>query len=248
MICRASLGGSFGGDVNQQDKRKQSDIVVFRVRRDTACKDCGEELPSGSLIHVVDRVARCLDCADLGHLVYLPQGDAALTRRASKQSKLRAVVVQWSAARKRYERRGILVEDGALEKAEAECTADARERAARRERAAEYRERREFRYVHEFARAIRELYPRCPADLATEVAEHACRKHSGRIGRTAAAKTFSAEAVDLAVRAHVRHRHTNYDDRLMAGWDRDLARQAVRDDVEQVLDDWRADEARLDSN
>lgn len=233
--------------MNPQGKTKQSDIVVFWVRRDTACEDCGEELPSGSLIHVVDRVARCLDCADLGHLVYLPRGDAALTRRASKHSKLRAVVVQWSRTRKRYERQGILVEEAALEKAEAECVADAEERAARRERAAEYRERRELRYVHEFARAIRELYPRCPADTASEIAEHACRKHSGRIGRTAAAKTFSTEAVDLAVRAHVRHRYTTYDDHLMAGWDRDLAREAVRDDVEQVLVDWQAEEARLDS-
>jgi hypothetical protein len=228
--------------VSQQGRTKGSDIVVFWVRRDTACAECGEELPSGSLIHVADEVVRCLDCADLDHLVYLPRGDAALTRRASKHSKLRAVVVQWSSSRKRYKHQGILVEGAALEKAEAECVADADERMARRDRAAKYQERREFRYVHEFARAIRERYPRCPADIAADVAEHACRKHSGRIGRTAAAKAFSAEAVDLAVRAHVRHRHTTYDDYLMAGWDRDLAREAVRDDVEQILVDWQADE------
>jgi hypothetical protein len=228
--------------VSQQGRTKGSDIVVFWVRRETACEECGEELPSGSFIHVVDEVARCLDCADLDHLVYLPRGDAALTRRASKHSKLKAVVVQWSRSRKRYERQGILVEGAALEKAEAECVADADERMARRDRAAKYQERREFRYVDEFARAIRERYPRCPADIAADVAEHACRKHSGRIGRTAAAKAFSAEAVDLAVRAHVRHRHTTYDDYLMAGWDRDLAREAVRDDVEQILVDWQADE------
>ena len=35
----------------------------------------------------------CLDCADLGHLDYLPAGDAALTRRAKKASRQSAVVV-----------------------------------------------------------------------------------------------------------------------------------------------------------
>jgi hypothetical protein len=125
--------------VSQQGRTKGSDILVFWVRRETACAECGEELPSGSLIHVVDGVARCLDCADLDHLVYLPRGDPALTRRARKHSKLRAVVVQWSRSRKRYERQGILVEGAALEKAEAECVADADERMARRDRAANTR-------------------------------------------------------------------------------------------------------------
>jgi hypothetical protein len=114
---------------------RSGDIVVFWVRRDTACADCGEDLPSGRFIHIADGRARCLNCADLGHLVFLPRGDTALTRRATKRSHLRAVVVQWSPSRKRYEREGILVEEPALAKAEAECAADAEDRAARRKRA-----------------------------------------------------------------------------------------------------------------
>lgn len=123
---------------------------------------------------------------------------------------------------------------------------DAGERAARRKRAAEYQERRERRYVHEFARAVRERYPGCPSDIAMEVAEHACRRHSGRIGRTAAAKALSDEAVDLAVQAHVRHQHTSYDDYLilMTGCDRDVAREAVREDVERVSASWRTEDRR----
>jgi hypothetical protein len=38
--------------------------------------------------------ALCLDRADLGHLEFLPSGDAALTRRATKASRLSAVVVR----------------------------------------------------------------------------------------------------------------------------------------------------------
>ncbi|MGH2721144.1 MAG: DUF2293 domain-containing protein [Actinomycetota bacterium] len=70
-------------------------------------------------------------------------------------------------------------------------------------------------------------------------AERACEKHSGRVGRSAAAKELDARAVDLAVRAHVRHRRTRYDDFLMAGWDRTAARAAVAADVDAVMAAWR---------
>ena len=61
-----------------------------------------------------DHEPLCLTCADLDHLVFLPAGGGAVTRRARKASRLSAVVVQWSRTRKRYERRGILVEEPAL--------------------------------------------------------------------------------------------------------------------------------------
>jgi hypothetical protein len=51
----------------------------------------------------------------MDHLVFLPSGDAALTRRAKANSRLSAVVVRFSRAGKRYERQGILVEEHALE-------------------------------------------------------------------------------------------------------------------------------------
>ena len=59
-----------------------------------------------------------LDCADVGHLVFLPSGDAALTRRATRFSGLSAVVVRWSSSRKRCERQGIPAEAEAIECAE----------------------------------------------------------------------------------------------------------------------------------
>jgi hypothetical protein len=60
----------------------------------------------------------------LDHLIFLPSGNAALTRRAGKYSTLSAVVLQWSRARKRYERQGLLVEEAALQRAQKECLAD----------------------------------------------------------------------------------------------------------------------------
>jgi hypothetical protein len=76
----------------------------------------------------------CLECADLDALVFLPAGDAALTRRAKKANGLSAVVVRWSRSRRRYERQGILVEEAALQAAEESCLADEDARQAARAR------------------------------------------------------------------------------------------------------------------
>src|SRR4029079_9515777 len=78
--------------------------------------------------------ALCLAFGDLDDLVFLPTGDAALTRRARKHSVLSAVVLKFSRARGRYERQGLLVEESALNQAETECLADAEARARRAER------------------------------------------------------------------------------------------------------------------
>jgi hypothetical protein len=61
-----------------------------------------------------------MTCAELDHLVFLPAGDAALTRRAKRGSELSAVVVRFSRSRRRYERQGVLVEPDALERAQSE--------------------------------------------------------------------------------------------------------------------------------
>lgn len=220
------------------------DIVVFMTRSEPTCDFCGDELGRGAWIRKVDDKAQCLECADLDHLVFLARGDAALTRRAGKHSRLRAVVVRWSRARKRYERQGTLVEEEALELAEGECEADAEQRERRRIAAEIRRTELDQAYVAEFAHHIADRYPGCPADEARRIAEHACRKHSGRVGRTEMAKRFDPEAIDLAVAARVRHAHTRYDDLLVEGWVRDDARIAVRGDIEEILSRWRRPTSR----
>ncbi|MGO9468892.1 MAG: DUF2293 domain-containing protein [Isosphaeraceae bacterium] len=224
-----------------QDKRTRpkDEIVVFEVVRPTACSECGEELGKGRLLRLEREKALCMACADLDRLEFLPSGDQAVTRRASKYSTLRAVVVRWSRARKRYERQGVLVEPEAIRRAEEESLADAEIRARRQARAAEQRMLQDQEFVAAFARAIRALYPGCPAREEIEIAEHACRKYSGRIGRSAAAKEFSQEAIRLAVIAHVRHAHTNYDELLDRYADRELARDHIRDQVSTIVDKWR---------
>ena len=79
-----------------------------------------------------DTGPHCMDCADLGHLEYLPAGNAALTRGAKKLSRVSAVVVRWSRSRKRYERQGILAEPEAIEQAEVEGLTEREVRQRRR--------------------------------------------------------------------------------------------------------------------
>jgi hypothetical protein len=215
------------------------DLVVFMVRKDTRCAECGQELWRGSLLRVVGDKGLCLACADLDHLEFLPAGDAAVTRRAGRYSKLKAVVLQWARARKRYERQGILVEAAAIERAEQEALADAEVRARRQARAAQRRESEDRQYHEAFAGAIRAHFPGCPQGEAQAIAGHACRKYSGRIGRTAAAKILDAQAVRLAVIAHIRHEHTNYDELLCRHGDRDGARRQVSERVAEVLRRWQ---------
>lgn len=219
---------------------KPEQLKVFISNRDSFCEECKTELGRSSWIHLVEgKGALCLTCADLDHLEFLPPGNAALTRRANKLSTLSAVVLRWSRARNRYERQGLLVEPAALEQAEISCLADADLRLAQSRRRAERELVHDATYVDLFARAIRERYPSCPPEREEDIATHACRKHSGRVGRSADAKALDPAAVDLAVRAHVRHRETDYDQLLAQGWARDEARRSVGAAVDTVLEHWR---------
>ena len=219
---------------------KSSDIVVFISTRNSTCEECRLELGHRAWITMDhEKNALCLSCADLDHLVFLPSGDAALTRRSRKHSGLSAVVVQWSRARKRYERQGLLVENQALERAEKECAADEDARKLSRKRAAARRAELDLAYVRSFADRVRELYPFCPGAREHLIADHACRKYSGRVGRSAVAKALDEEAVRLAVTAHIRHVETNYDSLLMKGIDRREARETVYSKVSDILDRWK---------
>lgn len=216
-----------------------SDLVVFALAGSSVCSACGAPVPKGEFLMKQGEAGLCLECADLDHLVYLPSGDAALTRRSRKYSRLSAVVVHWNRSRKRFERQGILVEEAALERAEEECILDADQRAERRRVAQLRYAALDQQYIADFARAVRLRYPGCPEGTEKTIAEHACRKYSGRVGRSAAAKAFDEQAVDLAVQAHIRHVHTDYDHLLLHQMERRQARATIREDVDRILSEWK---------
>src|ERR1044071_7867719 len=151
--------------IMEAESEKPQDLKVFISNRESKCDECGEELGRQAWITLEEnKGALCLACADLDELVFVPSGNAALTRRSKKYSTLSAVVLKFSRARGRYERQGLLVEENALAKAEAECLADSDVRERRNERARERRAELDEEYVGEFAKRIRQLFPNCPKD------------------------------------------------------------------------------------
>ena len=223
-----------------QEKFDQApQTVVFQILQDSQCAECGAELERDSLLLMEAGKPLCLSCARLDDLEFLPCGDSALTRRASKYSGRVAVVVRFRRSRERYERQGILVEQSALEKAERECTQDADERAAARARGAERRREEDRALVARMAQQIGMLFPGCPPPAAEEIARHTAQRGSGRVGRTEAGRKLDEQALTLAVAAAVRHNHTDYDELLASGLDRADARQRVADRVEEILAAWR---------
>jgi hypothetical protein len=145
------------------EMKQPVELKVFISTQDSSCGECGEHLGRKAWITLAgEKGALCLACADLDHLIFLPAGDAALTRRARKHSTLSAVVLQWSRARKRYERQGLLVEAEALAQAEQECLADSEARARRQEREAARRAELDQHYVAQFARRCENCFPAAP--------------------------------------------------------------------------------------
>jgi hypothetical protein len=212
------------------------DLVVIVPLREWTCTTCHG---TGDLLLMEDGEPTCLRCADLDHLIFLPAGDAALTRRAKKASGLSAVVTRLNRRRKRYERQGLLVERSALELAEEQCLADEDARARRRDRDRERRANEDVELGDRIATEIRRLFPGCPAPRAEAIAAHTALRGSGRVGRSAAGRAVDEDAVRAAVVASIRHENTDYDALLMAGVPRATARERIRPDVDRVLTAWR---------
>jgi hypothetical protein len=99
---------------------KPPELVVFITISDSQCSQCKKEMPKGCFIFMEADQPLCLSCAGFAELVFLPRGDAKLTRYARKYSTTSIVAVKFSRARKRYERQGIMVQQEAIQKAESE--------------------------------------------------------------------------------------------------------------------------------
>ncbi|OXS36142.1 DUF2293 domain-containing protein [Streptomyces sp. XY006] len=213
-----------------------SGLLVFQPLKRRQCAECRRgPLP---LLVLEDSAPRCLDCADLGHLVFLPRGDTALTRRSREESVLSAVVVRFNRRKSRYERQGVLVEEAALARAEQRCLADSEARRRRRVRDARRRADQDALFAQAFAAEILRLLPGCPPDRARAIAAHASERGSGRVGRSAAGRALTEDAVMAAVVASVRHLDTPYDRLLMSGVPRHEARRRIAAAVETVLRGW----------
>ena len=66
-------------------------LVVFSLVRESKCSECNKELFRGDFLFKDGERGLCMTGADLDELLYVPSGDAALTRRARMHSPLSAV-------------------------------------------------------------------------------------------------------------------------------------------------------------
>jgi hypothetical protein len=167
----------------------------------------------------------------------VPIGDPYVTRQIKRLAE--TVYVRMS---KRYRKRpsvpvAILAPGAVVQtvRAEAERTAEAR--AAKREQGAAARGRKEARNLEAALAELKTMLPGIPAPEAEEVIGRAFEVSSGRVGRSRSIEL--QEKLELAVRAHIRHRHTKYDHLLAARWEQDEARGAVRDRADAVYDRWK---------
>ncbi|ALG07921.1 DUF2293 domain-containing protein [Kibdelosporangium phytohabitans] len=219
--------------------RKQNtapDLVVIIPQAQWTCAGCAD---TGPYMIMDNAGSLCLTCADMDHLIFLPAGNATLTRRAKKASGLSAVVVRFDQGRKRYQRQGILVEESAMEQAEQSCLADEEVRLRRRDRDRERRAGEDVALIARMTELIGTLFPHCPPGRADAIARHTGLRGSGRVGRSAAGRALDEEAITRAVVASIRHEDTEYDRLLMSGVDRDDARAAIRSKIDSVLASWR---------
>jgi hypothetical protein len=241
FLTRYRRAGLSAARQKQLDKKlnKPAELVVFVQTSDEAiCQDCQLAMEPGDLFCLHQQQPLCLDCADLSHLTFLPSGDATLTRRAKKASPLHAVVLQFNRRRKRYDRQGMLVTEQSIIQAEASMEQDADKRAKQRLTAAVRRDVQDDQLVAKMREVIERNFPNCPAESAREIALHTAKRGSGRVGRSAAGRTADEQAVRLAVIAHIRHQHTDYDKLLMSGVERYDARDQIRAKVQSVLNSW----------
>lgn len=111
----------------------------------------------------------------------------------------------------------------------------AQHRATASRRAAAVR-RRDEAHKEGFEAAVARLFPALPRAELPQIARHALKKRSRRVGRAGAMAL--ADRARLAVRAHIRHVHTEYDALLKGGVGRAEARKQVREQVDEIARRW----------
>ena len=209
-----------------------------RVREAEHAFDCGTCDRSRDFLLSDRRGGICLECTGLGHLVFLPSGDSALTRHTRTASRTSAEVFR--QVRRRYpgvrdERQGILTELYAIERAAQQCLAEPAKPEGRGTVDAELR-----RSIDE---AIRTTFPGCPSARAHAIAYHAAVR-----GRRPSARQDAAhpKSVHLAVAESARRIDTDYDEQVLRGIHPSRAEYQVQGLVDDILGTWRSGAILLD--
>lgn len=182
--------------------------------------------------------------------VFVPTGNAFLTREIKRRG------AHWVLLRRRREYTetlGVLCPETSLREGEEREEDTRAARAKARERGEKQRQRNEDLYRRAFEEAcLRYLdfvprYASVARTIAHETAAHATARRSGRVGRTSLLPLD--KKVRLAVRAHLRHRHTSYEEEMgRRGFpldDEDL--RPIRRDASREVDEFLRSRRRASS-
>ena len=168
--------------------------------------------------------------------VFVPSGDPARTRLAkATPGAIEAVeyTKRWG-----WKCIGCFVPAAAAAEIEQRLAETADQRARQRARGRQYRAKQEDAYRQEFAATLKRMFPRIPPRDLEAIIRHTTAVGAGTVGRT---RQLSIEdKVMLATIAHIRHTYTDYD--VLVMWDKQAARAAVRDRIDEILDVWRGNE------
>jgi len=161
---------------------------------------------------------------------FVPKGDVYITKncrvKTHEAGKTLYVVVN-----KNKKTLGLRCPKKIFEAVAAEHKATATKRA-------EAVQKRDDAIYDKFEEVLADLFPKTPKELIPQILKHALQKRSGRVGRTSLVNL--EEKVRLAVRAHIRHRHTDYDALLRAGESREAARSKISARINEVAKEWGA--------
>jgi hypothetical protein len=111
-----------------------------------------------------------------------------------------------------------------------------REHRATAEQRAAAVQKRDAAIEESFEETMVTLFPKIPKAEIPQILKHSLKKHSRRVGRTGTVALH--DRVKLAVRAHIRHVHTDYDQLLKQGVDRVTAREKVWARLNEVARLW----------
>src|SRR5207237_8567465 len=78
---------------------RSRELIVFSLVRESKCSECNKELWRGEFLFKDGERGLCMTCADLDELVYLPSGNASLSRRPLMLSAHSAPALRFGLAR-----------------------------------------------------------------------------------------------------------------------------------------------------
>jgi hypothetical protein len=97
-------------------------------------------------------------------------------------------------------------------------------------------QKRDAAITESFEEALVRLFPAIPEADIPVIIEQALKKNSRRVGR--AGTLTLRDRVKLAVRAHIRHLYTDYDQLLRQGVAKEVAREQVLEKLNSVAREW----------